>query len=62
MSRWLSVTVGLSVGILVFAGSGEGYNGGPLRNVTVTSQYPRVELAEVLAASLLGGRAGQPQS
>ncbi len=34
MSRWLSVTLGLSAGILVFAGNGEGYNGGPLRNVT----------------------------
>ena len=34
MSRWPYVTGALSVGIFVFTGSGQGYNGGPLRNVT----------------------------
>src|SRR5436309_8035003 len=34
MSRWPCVTGALSVGIFVFTGSGQGYNGGPLRNVT----------------------------
>src|SRR6266542_3269421 len=34
MSRWPGVKVALSVGMLVFAGSAQGYNGGPLRNVT----------------------------
>jgi hypothetical protein len=34
MSRWLYVTLGLAVGILTSTGSGQAYNGGPLRNVT----------------------------
>ena len=34
MSRWPCVTGALSLGIFVFTGSGQGYNGGPLRNVT----------------------------
>src|SRR5206468_8865030 len=34
MARWPGVTGALSVGIFVFTGSGQGYSGGPLRNVT----------------------------
>ncbi|HEV8438494.1 MAG TPA: hypothetical protein VGT40_10400 [Methylomirabilota bacterium] len=34
MSRWLVVPLALAVGIMVFAASSPGYNGGPLRNVT----------------------------
>jgi hypothetical protein len=33
MSHWL-MALALSIGILSFAGSGQAYNGGPLRNVT----------------------------